>query len=138
MYNLSTSTEIQVTTSELNQDCPAIYGDRIVWADSRNGNSDIYMFTFGTPEKDPVEELKDLRACINALNLHPSAANVFDTRLKSAICYLEKGDEDKALKSLESLIECVYSMQEKGRVEDKEAEHIIGEAQRIISLIKNS
>jgi TolB protein len=95
------------------------------------------MFTFGTPEKDPVEELKDLRACINGLNLHPSAANVFDSRLKSAISYINKGDEDKALKKLESLIECVYSMQEKGRVESTEAECIVSETQKIISLIES-
>ncbi|HII80393.1 MAG TPA: cell surface protein, partial [Methanosarcina sp.] len=45
MYNLSTSTETQITTNQSNQWNPAIYGDRIVWGDDRNSNesSDFYM-----------------------------------------------------------------------------------------------
>lgn len=49
MYNLSTQQEIQASTSGTAHD-PAIYGDRIVWQDDRNGNLDIYMFTLASDE----------------------------------------------------------------------------------------
>ena len=54
MYNLSTHTETQITSNVSGQSYPAIYGDRIVWSDSRNVytgnffplmNTDIYMCT---------------------------------------------------------------------------------------------
>jgi TolB protein len=40
MYDLSTSTETPICTDTAEQSMPAIYGDRIVWLDQRNG---IYM-----------------------------------------------------------------------------------------------
>jgi PGF-pre-PGF domain-containing protein len=51
MYDISTSTEIQITTNESGKADPAIYGDRIVWVDTRNGgieNTDIYMYDLST------------------------------------------------------------------------------------------
>lgn len=54
MYDISTSTETLITTNESYQQEPAIYGDRIAWQDTRNGNYDIYMFTLDTAENDTV------------------------------------------------------------------------------------
>lgn len=64
MYDLSTSTETQITTNTSNYNPntrPAIYGNRIVWTDWRNEysvdvfpdikNADIYMCTLS--EADP-------------------------------------------------------------------------------------
>ena len=48
MYDLSTSTETRITTSESNQNDPAIYGNRIVWSDDRNEGLDIYMYDLST------------------------------------------------------------------------------------------
>ena len=48
MYDLSTSTETQITTNNSTQKLPAIYEDRIVWEDNRNGNWDIYMYDLST------------------------------------------------------------------------------------------
>ena len=98
------------------------------------------MFTLETSEEtratEPVEGLKKLKNYLNSLCLQPSTATVLGTKLDSAIAYLEKGDEERALTELENFIECVYSMQEKGRLEDKEVEYIVGEAKRSIDLMK--
>jgi len=40
---LTTGQETPITTNTASQYGPAIYADKIVWADKRNGNSDIYM-----------------------------------------------------------------------------------------------
>ena len=65
MYDLSTSTETRITTDESNQVEPAIYEDRIVWADNRNGggrdeygqpdgNWDIYMYDLSTSTETQI------------------------------------------------------------------------------------
>jgi beta propeller repeat protein/parallel beta-helix repeat protein len=41
-------TEYQITTNESYQSNPAIYEDRIVWQDDRNGNLNIYMYDIST------------------------------------------------------------------------------------------
>jgi beta propeller repeat protein len=46
-YDLSTNRETQVSTSGRAHNS-AIYGDRIVWYDFRNGNDDIYMYNMST------------------------------------------------------------------------------------------
>jgi len=47
MYNISTSTESQITTDGSFQSNPVIYGDNIVWEDRRSG-PDIYMYNVST------------------------------------------------------------------------------------------
>jgi beta propeller repeat protein len=54
MYDLSTKKETQITTNESDQMGPAIYGDRIVWIDSRNGNWDIYMYDLSTKKENQI------------------------------------------------------------------------------------
>ena len=53
--------ETKITTNESSQplpyqSLPAIYGDRIVWGDERNGNLDIYMFTLASAEVPPLDD----------------------------------------------------------------------------------
>lgn len=55
MYNLSTGTETQISSSG-SAGLPEIYGDIIVWHDSRNGNTDIYMFTLASGEAPPLDD----------------------------------------------------------------------------------
>ena len=43
-----TQDNTQITTNQADQKFPAIYGDRIVWMDRRNGNWDIYMYDLST------------------------------------------------------------------------------------------
>jgi beta propeller repeat protein len=51
MYNITTSSEIQITTNMSEQEFPTIYGDRIVWQDYRNVpyKPDIYMGSISYP-----------------------------------------------------------------------------------------
>jgi beta propeller repeat protein len=51
MYNITASSEIQITTNISEQEFPAIFGDRIVWQDYRNVqyNPDIYMGSISYP-----------------------------------------------------------------------------------------
>lgn len=53
MYNLSTSTEYQITSNKKAL-YPGIYADRIVWAESRNGNSNIYMYNLSTSKETQI------------------------------------------------------------------------------------
>lgn len=53
MYDLSTQQEIQISTSGT-AFYPAIYGDRIVWKDTRDEKSDIYMYNISTSQKTQI------------------------------------------------------------------------------------
>ncbi len=153
MYNLSTSEEMQITTSESEQWADDIYGAKIVWTDNRNGNYDIYMFTLGTSEEEPVDEepvdeepaetdsvkeLKKLKAHVNSLDIEPSAKDLLNAKLRYAIHYLEAGDTDTALIKLGFYIECVSIMEMKGRIESEEANYIIREAERIFDIMQSA
>ncbi|AKB36590.1 cell surface protein [Methanosarcina siciliae C2J] len=54
MYNLSTSKETRITTNESSQIDPSIYGNKIVWTDSRNGKWDIYMYDLSMGQEIPI------------------------------------------------------------------------------------
>ncbi|WP_440948664.1 NosD domain-containing protein [Methanosarcina sp. T3] len=49
-----TLTETQITTNKSNQTQPAIYGDRIVWLDDRNGEYDFYMYDLSTRKETNI------------------------------------------------------------------------------------
>lgn len=58
--------ETRITVNESDQSYPAIYGDRIVWTDERNGNSDIFMCTVSeaigqesSTETEPATDTQD-------------------------------------------------------------------------------
>ena len=46
--------ETPITTNTAWQVSPAIYGDRIVWADLRNGDWDIYMYDIATDQETQI------------------------------------------------------------------------------------
>jgi beta propeller repeat protein len=56
MYNITSGTESQITTNSSGQTEPAIYDNKIVWSDNRNGtdNWDIYMYDITTGTESPV------------------------------------------------------------------------------------
>jgi beta propeller repeat protein len=54
MYDLSTRKEKRITTNPSASLYPAIYGNRIVWEDSRNGNDNIYMYDVSTSKETQI------------------------------------------------------------------------------------
>jgi len=63
LYNISNSTEIQITPDNLSPQSPDIYGDRIVWQDWRNGNSDIFMYNLSTQKEIQITTSRLIRSC---------------------------------------------------------------------------
>ncbi|AKB51143.1 cell surface protein [Methanosarcina barkeri str. Wiesmoor] len=51
-------TEYQITTNGVNPSRPAIYKDRIVWSDNRNGNPDIYTYDLSTSMETQITTIK--------------------------------------------------------------------------------
>ncbi len=55
---------LQITTEPESQIRPAVYGDKIIWADSRNGNYDIYLYDLsigGEPQQittNPADQVR--------------------------------------------------------------------------------
>lgn len=49
-----TINETQITINKLPQSNPAIYGDRIVWKDERNGNGDIYVYNLSASRETQI------------------------------------------------------------------------------------
>mgnify|MGYP000870971321 FL=1 len=47
-------TETQITSNVSDQMLPDIYGDKIVWHDTRNGNLDIYMYDLSTSKETQI------------------------------------------------------------------------------------
>ena len=50
----SSYTDKPICTEDGDQQNPAIYWDRIVWEDNRNGNWDIYMYDLTADEETPI------------------------------------------------------------------------------------
>ena len=46
--------ETRITTNESEQSYPAIYENKIVWTDKRNGNWDIYMYDISTSKEKRI------------------------------------------------------------------------------------
>lgn len=50
----STSKKSRVTNTKSDQYEPAVYSDKVVWADGRNGDYDIYMYDLSTSTETPM------------------------------------------------------------------------------------
>ena len=59
MYDISTKKETQITTGPSDSLYPAIYGDRIVWDDNRNGNWDVYVYDLATGQECHTTDKSD-------------------------------------------------------------------------------
>jgi len=56
LYNLATQAEIPFPASSGNQSHPSIHDGRVVWADNRDGDYDIYMFDIATGTETQVTD----------------------------------------------------------------------------------
>jgi beta propeller repeat protein len=161
MHNLSTGEELQVTilesTGNINRNYPAIYEDRIIWFDDRGGmdHRDIFMFTFGEqissnpqepidepieePTNNPADELENLQEHISNLEgVDKGTKTSLAANLNNAINMVGKDDE-KSIERLDKLIDTIENqLLPKGRLSNEQAEYIVIELKRIISLINNS
>src|SRR3989337_354248 len=54
LYDLSNSQEKRLTDNPSNQLNPKISGNKVVWVDSRDGNSEIYLYDLGTNEEKRI------------------------------------------------------------------------------------
>ncbi|MCO5380804.1 MAG: hypothetical protein NHB15_00590 [Methanosarcina barkeri] len=164
MYNLSTDTETQISTS-WSADYPVIYEDRIVWSDSRNGNPDIYMFTLASAEVPPLDdnctdedeecengtqplgncssELKPLDR-IQALKEYVEITYRCNVKTKTGLadlldtskCYYEKGENKETVSMLNSFIHFIEKMKLCEQVSADEADYMVRKANEIIDQIE--
>jgi len=142
MYNLSTSTKTELTTEGGSGYDPAIYGDRIVWIDGNN----IYMFTLASAEApgnnsseltplDDIQALKEYVEC--TCKCHEDIKTDLTTLLDRAKCFYEKGEDEKAICTLESFIQLVEKMKVCEQISADEADYMIMEAEKIIGQMDN-
>ncbi|MGB9928640.1 MAG: PKD domain-containing protein [Methanosarcina sp.] len=90
MYDISTHKETQITANQSQQITPAIYKDRIVWADNRNGNWDIYMYNMSTAEERQImtTESEQADSANQGYQLNPAIFNdiiVYEVGLSTAV-----------------------------------------------------
>ncbi|MDY0130163.1 MAG: hypothetical protein RBR63_08280, partial [Methanosarcina vacuolata] len=164
MYNLSTATETQISTS-WSASYPVIYGDRIVWHDSRNGNSDIYMFTLSSAEVPPLDDnytdgdegyengtqpsdncsselmpldgIQDLKEYVEiTYRCHVNTKTGLVDLLDTSKCYYEKGENKEAVFMLNSFIHLVEKMKLCEQVSADEADYMVRKAKEIIEQIE--
>ena len=177
MYNLSTSEETRITTSgsvwmvaEYDETWggghvgPDIYGDRIVWHDSRNGNPDIYMFTLSSAEVPPLDDnytdedegdesgtqpsdncssglmpLDGIQALKEYVEItyrcHVNTKTGLIDLLDTSKCYSEKDENKEAVFMLNSFIHLVENMKLCEQVSADEADYMVRKAKEIIDQI---
>jgi TolB protein len=54
VYDILTAKKFQITKNVSKDSIPAIYEDKIVWHNSRNGNDDIYMYNLSTSKETQI------------------------------------------------------------------------------------
>ncbi|AKJ39376.1 PKD domain-containing protein [Methanosarcina barkeri] len=62
MYNVSTKNEKMITDNGCSY-YPAIYGNKIVWVDYRNGYTDVYMYDISTKKETQITNNESEKMC---------------------------------------------------------------------------
>ena len=60
MYDFSTSKETRITSNESEKEFPTIYGDKIIWFDSRSRSREMYMYDLSTHSETQITFNKSL------------------------------------------------------------------------------
>ena len=66
-----------------------------------------------------------------------STKHVLNVKLDAVIKNLDKGDNDKAIKTLENFIKFVDIKERQGKLGSEQAQYLINEANSIIEMIQN-
>ncbi len=82
-------TEYQITTNESNQEYPAIYGDRIVWQDSHDGNYTLYLYNVSTSSETPIiSDYPQFDPAIYGDKIVWQSGNIYLYNLSTSVKYL--------------------------------------------------
>ena len=68
MYDLSTGELSEIIRHPFYQLYPAIYADKVVWENTRNGSYDIYMYDLSTAQEIPIATDPELRELYPAIH----------------------------------------------------------------------
>ncbi len=85
--------------------------------------------------KSPIDGIQELIETIESWNLPIGTELSLTSKLEEAIHLLNMGNENGAIHKLTDFINQVEALRSKGKLADWQADHLVTEAQTIISII---
>jgi TolB protein len=137
LWNIPSGGIYHLTSGMSGQYLNSIWDTRVAYTDDRNGDLEIYMFTFTlTPSETPAQAIQDLIDYIVRLNLPKGTTNSLTKKLDGAMDGLARGDSGAAVNKLNAFINEVQAQRCK-KIPCDEADTLIARAGEIIWAIQN-